>query len=704
MKKQYPFPQPADLRPLVDRAKTGDQAAFSELYERTSTDLYRVIHAMVRDEDMTWDILQNTYIRVYRSLPTLRDSNSFWPWLRQIAVNETAAQTAQRLPLTFTDVAGAEEQAFEIPDVRPESQPELAFDRKETAQLVQDILDELSDGQRLLVGMYYFQQLPIREIAETLQVSPGTVKTQLSRSRKKIEDAVKRLETQGVKLYGLSPLPFLLALLRQQEPAAEAGKAALAKAIEKAGLAAGTRAVEKAGLAAGAKAAAPLAEAVAVHVGRPFFETVLGRTILGVIVAAIIGGGILGYNWIKNHSYGDVLPPKFVDTDEDLTTEPTDTLPTQPDTTEELTTAPPTTGPEDSTEPTTTTAPSQPVEPGAPETSSQPPEPSASGEQPTEPQTGATVRWDDASSGLDWHAQAGPKGYTSRTLCISCPYADSIRVYTDNTDILTVKQNGPASHSIVSDTLYVDSKWSVTPLAEGTARVFVEINDALVQTLTVSVQTPPSIFDMSFNSYSYDGYGEEALKNCAVGSEFQFYVSSLGQELPVVSSSNPSVARVEMKELQTNFTGPVFEHSVTIIIVGAGDATITLAQAGTAYKSWAVHASAYDYDRTDSGEDLIPFDAPPQIMSWHINGSRRPLILYAGKTEALYVKVKGAEPPTIVSDDPSVISVGAASYEWYEDRNVTEFWYPLTANRSGICSVTCYYNGAKIFAVQFLVP
>lgn len=728
MKKQCPFPKQADLGPLVDRARTGDQAAFTELYERTSTDLYRIIHAMVRDEDLTWDILQNTYVRVYRSLPNLRDSNAFWPWLRQIAVNETATQTAQRLPLSFTDVSGAEEQAFEIPDERTESQPELAFDRKETSQLVQDILDELSDGQRLLVGMYYFQQLPIREIAEGLRVTPGTVKTQLSRARKKIEDAVRRLERQGVKLYGLSPLPFLLALLNRQEPAAETGKAVLAKTME------------EAGLAAGAKAALPAAEAVAIHVGRPFFETALGRAVLGVAVAAVIGGGVLGYNWFKNRGYGDVHPPQTVDTGEDLTTEPTETVPVKPDTGENLTTEPETSEPatteSETTEPTTTeptttepeptepeptepkpldpahpTEPTQPTDPEIPEPSETPEpsapaptDPSEGGTEPTEPQKGVTVRWEDASGGLEWHAQAGREGYTGRTLQVAYPYADSMRVYTDNPDVLSIKKEKPTSHSISSDTLYVDSKWFCKPLAEGTARVYVEVGGVLEQTIPVTVQTPPSIDSIVFDTIDYGGYGESILKDCAVGSEIRFYVWFLGEERPVISSSNPAVARVSVREYDANVPGPVYEQAVTVTVVGTGDAVISMTQAGALYKSWTVHASVFDYDRTDSQEDLIPIDAPPQVMSWYICGMGGTIRLSAGASESLYVKVKGTEPPTVVSADPSVISVSAASSKWHEERNVTEYWYSLKANRSGSCTVTCSYNGGKVFTIHLFVP
>ena len=59
------------LAKLAAKAKTGDQTAFTELYDRTAPELYRCIRAMTRDEDLAWDIQQDSYLRAYRSLDKL---------------------------------------------------------------------------------------------------------------------------------------------------------------------------------------------------------------------------------------------------------------------------------------------------------------------------------------------------------------------------------------------------------------------------------------------------------------------------------------------------------------------------------------------------------------------------------------------------------------------------------------------------------
>ena len=221
------------LSALVAKAKAGDQDAFTELYDRTAPYLYRCIRAMTRDEDLTWDIQQDSYLRAFRSLDKLENNDVFFPWLRRIAVNITATQMKQRIPMTFTEFCGDDEDAMpELPDLNADTQPELSLDQKETTRLVQEILSTLPEEQQLIVGMRYYDELSVKEIAKTLHISTGTVKAQLFHGRKKIESAVRGLERQGVKLYGLSPLPFLLALMRNIEPA-QAARAIAVKRLSR---------------------------------------------------------------------------------------------------------------------------------------------------------------------------------------------------------------------------------------------------------------------------------------------------------------------------------------------------------------------------------------------------------------------------------------------------------------------------------------
>ena len=356
------------LAQLVAKAKTGDQAAFSELYDRTSTELYRSIRAMTRDEDLSWDIQQDSYLRAFQSLDKLENDEAFLPWLRRIAANVTATKMSKRLPVTFTDLTGddGDDAIPELPDLNAANQPELSLDRKETSRLVKEILSRLPEGQQMVLGMRYYDELSVKEIAALLKLSDGTVKAALFQGRKKVEAAVRALEKQGVKLYGLSPVAFLLALMKQQSVPAQRSEAVLASTLAKAGIAAGTKAA--------ASAAAP----VVLHATRPFFTTVVGKVVLAVIAAGVVAGGVAGYRWAKNNLFEKTEPILMVDSSEDLQTDPTaptvpvevdvtgPTLPiTRDDTAEDLVTEPVVTEPTE-TEPTVTEpSATEPTEPDA---------------------------------------------------------------------------------------------------------------------------------------------------------------------------------------------------------------------------------------------------------------------------------------------------------------------------------------------------
>ena len=263
---------------LVLRAQAGDREAFSELYTRSAGAVYRSLRAMLRDEELAWDVHQNSYLLAWQKLGTLQSPEAFLPWLRKIAVREAIRELNREQPLRFTELADEDGAEPPLPETRPGFQPEPELDRREAARLVREILDSLPPKQRLIVSMYYYEEYSVREIAEALQVSQGTVKTQLHLGRGKVEARVKALEQQGVRLWGLSPMAFLTALLRRQEPELPAGRSAPA-----------LRAVLNG-------ESVPL---TARAVGSGFFHTALGRVTAGLLVLAVAAGGVLGWRALK---------------------------------------------------------------------------------------------------------------------------------------------------------------------------------------------------------------------------------------------------------------------------------------------------------------------------------------------------------------------------------------------------------------------
>lgn len=202
---------------LIENAKNGNQNAITELYNRTYNNVYFTVKALIKSEDTILDIVQDSYVKGFKNLSQLQDPDKFRAWIKRIAHNSAVDYLRKTKPVMFSTMSTEDDSFIEFEDDRTENLPEVVIDQKETTRLVKEILDSLSDEQRLVVGMFYYEQMSVKEIAQTLCISENTVKSRLSYGRKKIEMQVKEMEKKGTKLYSLAPLPFLLLLFKNMD-------------------------------------------------------------------------------------------------------------------------------------------------------------------------------------------------------------------------------------------------------------------------------------------------------------------------------------------------------------------------------------------------------------------------------------------------------------------------------------------------------
>lgn len=201
---------------LINRAINKESAAEDQLYYMTYNNVFWEIRSMIKDEDTIHDLTQDTYIRAYRSLSQLKEPAAFRGWIKRIAHNLTIDYLRKRKPRVFSDmvVSSDSDEMIDFADERLDRMPEAIMDQQETKRLIDEILNSLSDEQRVAVSMFYYQQKSIKEISEELGISENTIKSRLFLGRNKIEVEVKELEKKGTKLYSLAPIPFLLFLFR----------------------------------------------------------------------------------------------------------------------------------------------------------------------------------------------------------------------------------------------------------------------------------------------------------------------------------------------------------------------------------------------------------------------------------------------------------------------------------------------------------
>ena len=297
------------LAGLVAQARTGDQQALSALYEKTYNGVFYTIKSMIKDEDTVLDLLQDTYIKAFTHLDRFQGETKFSPWVRQIGANTARDYLRKKKPLLFTDLAGGEEPDGPVEERFVDSDagnlPDEVLDRAETARLVREIIDGLPEDQRAVIGMYYYQEMPVKDIAAALGASESAVKSRLLYGRRKIEAQVRDLEKKGTKLYGLAPIPFLLWLMGVQE--AQAAQLPNGAILQHVLASAGQSGAAGAGTASATGSGAAAPGGMAAAVGTKAAAGGLGAVKLGLIAVAavaVIGAGVYGVSHLSQPAAG----------------------------------------------------------------------------------------------------------------------------------------------------------------------------------------------------------------------------------------------------------------------------------------------------------------------------------------------------------------------------------------------------------------
>jgi RNA polymerase sigma-70 factor (ECF subfamily) len=158
---------------LVLRAQTGDREALDALLASVQEPLYRYLLSLVGERQLAEDVLQETFIRVYRKLGWLREPALFRPWTYRIATRE-AFRHLKREQRWAEQVRDEEAlNALPAPPAREE------FAAVSTARLHETIAG-LSPASRAVVVLYYLHEMSLEETAEVLGVPLGTVKSRLA--------------------------------------------------------------------------------------------------------------------------------------------------------------------------------------------------------------------------------------------------------------------------------------------------------------------------------------------------------------------------------------------------------------------------------------------------------------------------------------------------------------------------------------------
>lgn len=175
---------------LIDKLRnesTRDKA-FSDLVTKYQERLYWHIRKIVLNHEDSDNVLQNTFMKVWKNLDSFREESSLFTWLYRIAINESLTfinTQKKRQAIPFQDVSEYLKNRLEADDY---------YEGTDIQKKLQQAILTLPEKQRLVFNLRYFEELPYQQMSEMLETSVGALKASFHHAVRKVEEFITKLE------------------------------------------------------------------------------------------------------------------------------------------------------------------------------------------------------------------------------------------------------------------------------------------------------------------------------------------------------------------------------------------------------------------------------------------------------------------------------------------------------------------------------
>lgn len=178
---------------ILEFQKSNDQKAFEILVERFKNPLVNFVFRFLGDYEACVDVVQDTFVKVYRYKDSYTSVAKFSTWIYTIAGNLARSEYRRRKRNNFFSINsyGEEEETYDIPDNK--MRPDVETESKFKAQKIQEALMKLKEVYREAVILRDIQGLTYEEIAEILGIEEGTVKSRINRGRAQLQKYLKSI-------------------------------------------------------------------------------------------------------------------------------------------------------------------------------------------------------------------------------------------------------------------------------------------------------------------------------------------------------------------------------------------------------------------------------------------------------------------------------------------------------------------------------
>lgn len=188
-------------RTYIENMIQGDESAFDELYHSYSSKLYRMAYFITGSRSDSEDVLQETFIKCFLHRKELKDPERFEAWLYKILVRTAWKLGKRKKEVSFDEMMDKEDAGAANRLMKDESPGPLEqVLQQENSGALWNVVQKLDGKYRIVVLLYYYNELGTKEIAQVTGLLEGTVKSRLFQARKLLK---KRLEAENKKPAGI---------------------------------------------------------------------------------------------------------------------------------------------------------------------------------------------------------------------------------------------------------------------------------------------------------------------------------------------------------------------------------------------------------------------------------------------------------------------------------------------------------------------
>jgi len=179
---------------LILNAQKGDVNSFEQLIHIYDEKVMGLIYSMVNNTDDVKDIYQEVFIRVFKAINSFKFKSDFYTWLYRIVINQCLNfRKKKKREALRRDLENSRESENWIYSFKnPDRNPEEEMLNKELAFILEKSLEILSPKQKMIFILRHYENKKIKEIAELMKISEGTVKNYLFRASEKLKGFLKQ--------------------------------------------------------------------------------------------------------------------------------------------------------------------------------------------------------------------------------------------------------------------------------------------------------------------------------------------------------------------------------------------------------------------------------------------------------------------------------------------------------------------------------